>query len=242
VLIAGLAAWAGGPPKGPNVRVDADGWGLVTFTELFETTQGSSFETISIDGKFDLETKIDPQPCGAFKEHKWLDIVYGTVDFFELVTVNQPYYTMSAFVDIQATTPEPIKHQGLFIDKIFQTNQLEYWRGTCKGDPYQYLDLDIHATGTVESGTFTLGHSGETVLQGGVPWHISQDFKYDLDNDPAPGHHGVDNTTEVHVKQKGLLPPFMLHEFSTAATVLYDTVDFDAHIYDNAWRGWPGGP
>ncbi len=220
VLAFGLAAWAC-EPELPDIYVDANGCGNVLITETLVTKQGALFESIGVSGEFYLDKSVDLWPCGQFTEDKHLE-VFGSVDFFELVSVNQPFYQMSAYVDIEATSPPPGKGEGLVIEKTVTVLQPP----PC-GNEFSPIDMELWVSGSVEEGTFAVGHSGFAAWATCGSWGILQDFTYDLNT--------LFGTTDVYVEQGATLGANVLYEFSTAAVVLNDTVDLYARVYDEIW-------
>jgi hypothetical protein len=232
VLAFGLAVWGCGGcgqdpcccPPVPEIDVEGSGCGNIWIFENLVTQQGSLYEEIGVYGEFMLDKDIFLQPCGAFSEDKYLEVI-GSVDYFELITVDQPYYAMSAFVDITATTPDSCKvDEGLIIVKSVDVEQLNF----C-GDS-QAIDMDLWVYGAVTEGTFAAGHSGLSSW-GTCPeegWNVSQDFLYDLSTECG--------TTEAYVTQFGTLSSDTYYEFTTAATVFADVLDLYVGIYDEAWN------
>jgi hypothetical protein len=229
VLAFGLAVWGCGgcgedPCVCPDIDVFGTGCGSVWIMENLLTKQGSLYEEIGVYGEFTLDKDICLEPCGAFVEDKYLEVI-GTVDFFELITVEQPFYSMSAFVDITATTPDSCKvDEGLIIDKTVWVDQLDFCGSS------QAIDMELWVYGAVAEGTFAAGHSGLSSW-GTCPdasWNVSQDFLYDLSTDCG--------TTEAYVSQFGTLTSDTYYEFSTAAAVTGDILDLYVGIYDEAWN------
>ncbi len=220
VLAIGVAAWAN---PFPDITVFAIGNGNATITQMLTTEQGSLFETVTFDGAFGLFEDLyvfDGYFVDGFVQDSCI-LIDGSIDLFKLVTVDQEFYTMAAFVDIEATG-------CLLITESVGVLEWPCW-ACCYAcdDAYVgtdlWLNLDVY--GCVEEGTFGAGHYGTATWQGAYPWWVEQSFVFDL----------WSWSSWVYVYQGGTIYADVSYEFDVFADVENDWVSLHVDIYDYAW-------